>query len=356
MNVRFARSIMSLMAAFAIAAVGCSKDKKSTAVAEPEAAAPPAPLYAAFPSATNVVVGFDVQAILASPLGSKLKTALSTQEKLAEANEACGFDLLSKLGAVTVGVDMESPDEVLVVARGFSAADIQACAAGMTAKGKTATYQEQGQFAEVALGDAAADSTWIYWVDSNTMLFGEPTSGTEAKGWLEAKVATPQKLADSQPFQAVVANVDTQANVWVAAFAEAKPIDIAGEVQNVRGTVDVSDGVAVDFALRYPSPEVASAAATKIDGIKQMMSGQPGVGPMLAKLSVKASGPEIAIQGAWTAAEVDTLTQMLMMGFAQKPAPAPAAAPTMAPEAGQPAAESKTDAPAAPKAAAEPKN
>lgn len=334
MNARFFTTILAVTAAFAMATAGCAKDQKSTAVTEPVASeAPPAPLYAAFPSAANVVVGIDVQGILASPLGQKIKPMLAQNTSLTKMNEACGFDVLSKVETVSIGADTEKPDDVLVALRGFTGDDFKACAAGITAAGKTATYEEDGQLAKVAFAESAAatspKTTWIYWTDPRTLMFGEPATGADGKTWIEGKAAASPKLADSASFKSLLADVDTSKHVWVAAFAEEQPIDIAGHVQNLHGTVDVTEGLVIDFAVHYGSADEAASAAKQIGMYKQMASSQPGIGPLAAKLSVTTEGSDMAINGTWTAQEVEGVVQMMMMSFGAARQSAPPAGPAV---------------------------
>ena len=146
------------------AAKGSSDDKPSAS------ATAAGDVISHFPADTEVVISFNMAGLSGSELWKKYGDVAMKDAKddLAEFKEICGFDPITTIGSLYVGINSSKEKEVVIIAKGFERETITKCAKAVAEKeGKKIEIVEEGNFTFVTND---GDKTGMIWLDGSTVL------------------------------------------------------------------------------------------------------------------------------------------------------------------------------------------
>lgn len=302
-----------LLAALAVPACTCPKDQP------PPAAAPalPAPL-ALLPAAATMVAHVDLQALRAAPLWEKNRALLEADPEARRTLDVLAgcrvpFDGLRTLD-LAVGNDGR---DVAAVLTGDGVGDPErvACLAGQL-PGRGLSVDRSGPAPVIVL-------------DGGRGFFHDPgTVVVATTGWLadvEALRAGAGQSVPSGPLQPLVARVAPDRPIWfvgrVPGRTAATLAPALSGLQEVRGALDLRDGLGLELALGMDSADRAAATLAElrrqIDGLRA--AGLPG--PVLDRVELAQSGPEVTLAIRLGMTELSAL-QTLAAALAAPPADA----------------------------------
>jgi len=266
--------VVALLAVSAVTA--CKKDDKSdiaAAVGGPGGAGASAGKSSGddlslLPVDAELVVGINVGQIQQS---AKARDQ-HKMGKLNDVKEKCGFDPSTAIKSVAIGLKgfaAEKPDGVVVV-HGLDKAKTIACTDKMkdeiTADGSEITHDgdvtlvknKQGETVAVAF---ANDSTMVMVIGANANAAGVKTV-----------LAGGSALKTSPAFVEMYGKVKTTDSVWLLGSGGLmdKASAIGAKPKGVFGSLNVTDGLALDAALKFETPDAAAQVASKLKQQSQM--------------------------------------------------------------------------------------
>jgi hypothetical protein len=302
-----------LLAALAVPACTCPKDQP------PPAAALPAPL-ALLPAQATLVAHVDLAALRQAPLWDKNRALLDADpdaRRTLDVLAQCGvpFDGLATLD-LAVGNDGRDVAAVLVGA-GVGDPDKVACLAGQLPGRGLSVDRSEPQPAIVL------DGARGWFVDPATVVVA-------TTGWLgdvKAVSAGTGRSLSAGALQPLVARVPADRPIWFAGRvpdrAAATLAPALSGLQEVRGALDLRDGLGLELALGMDSDDRAAATLgelrRQVDGLRA--AGLPG--PVLDRVELGQAGPEVTVTIRLGMAELTAL-QTLAAALAAPPASEPA--------------------------------
>jgi hypothetical protein len=274
-----------LAVVLAVGAVSaCKKDDKSDPVAGalggsavPGTSASPASGddLALLPVDSEIVIGINVAQLQDSALwkqfvGPALDKARTQGkvDKLKEIQDKCGFDPVTSIKSVSIGVKNTSndkPDGVFVV-HGVDKAKAASCVDKMKAEA-AANGTEITKDGDVYLvkNKDKGDTTGIVFVNDTTAVMVVGDKGATAAS-VKAVAAGGGALKTSPTFVEMYSKVKTTDSVWFVVNGKLleKAAAIGTKPKAVFGSLNVSDGLALDTRIKVDSPDVAAQLAGKI--------------------------------------------------------------------------------------------
>ncbi len=309
-----------LALAASLLAAACSRPTQP----QPQAANLPAPL-ALLPPDASLVAHVDLAALRASPLWQKNQGLLAADPDVSrtlDALSACGlaFDGLRALDLAVAGNGLDVA--AVVTGDGVGEPDKLTCLAGqLPDRGLTVERGADGP--KLALPGGAAGR----FHDATTLVFATP-------GWDRAvSDARAGKSAGvgAGPLAPLLARVSADRPIWFAGRIPGRAaISLApalSGLQEVRGALDLRDGLGVELALGMDGEDRAAATLAELrrqfDGLRA--AGLPGA--VLDRVELGQSTAEVTVAVRLSMAEIAALQAL---GGALAP-PAPGAAPAPAP-------------------------
>lgn len=215
------------------------------------------------PATTELVVGFDVAAAVATPTFAKLFPLVVKEERDLEqgislVKAACKLDPVASVDGIVVAARPEPDEEgiVFVQLKGVDRAGAEACLGAMlkAAGEKSATVRQEGALTVLRVD---GDTIHFLWVgpDVVAMTF-EPDKKASLTTW-----SGQQGALAKAPVMAHLGKVDTKAIAW-GAFDLAKPIDDDDlNVKRGSGSATLKAGK-ITLAMRGTFDNAKSASAT----------------------------------------------------------------------------------------------
>ena len=305
-----------LIALAVVAAVGtaCGKDSKQAAGGGGSTTASSGDDLGYLPVASQVVAGIDVAQLQGSALWKDFVQPLimkDGQAQIAEFQQKCGFDPMTAVKHVTVGLknaDGRNPAGVIVV-HGLDKAKVMACVdkqkaelakenVEVTVEGDVVMMKQQG---EVPVGFTfIKDTTAI-------VVVGPDATATGVK----AAAAGGSALAKSAKFSSVHGKIGSGKSIWFVVDGTTPMVakglgqlNIAAEA--AFGSIQVTDKLAVDARLRLPSADEATATATRLrEGVGEMVSG------FVEKIEFGNDDRDMKVTSTVTKAQLETLSGVL---------------------------------------------
>lgn len=274
------------------------------------------------PKDSDIVVGINVAQLQKSVLWKKFVEPKLTKgdatEKINEFKTRCGFDPMTAVSSVTLGFKAAAGDEPdgVIVAHGMDKAKSVACfdkwKPDMEKEGVTVTVTN-GVY---VVKDKHDKTTAMTFTNDNTLLIIVGANANEAG--VKAAAAGTSALKSSPAFADLYSKVNSKDSVWGVANGNAPFMAQMGGMTGSKpkaifGSVNVTDGLAVDLRIRLESPDAAKTLA-------DMAKGQTGqVAPMVDKIDVTNDGPDVKANIVLSNAKLESLISQFggMLGMGQ---------------------------------------
>jgi hypothetical protein len=278
----------------------CKKDEKSeTPAGAKSGKAAQTDDLSLLPLDSELVLGLNVAQVQNSALWKqfvepKLMSG-EAQQKLAEFKANCGFDPMTQLTSVSVGVKGlggGKPDGVIVM-HGLDKAKALACLENEKVKAELA--KDGGEFSregDVSLfKDKAGNQVAVTFVNDRTAIavFGGQVTAASAK----TAAAGGSALKSSPPFLEMYSKVNAGDSLWFLLNGKA-PIFETMATMGVKpkamfGSVNVTDGLSLEMRMRLESPEEAS----RIAGMGKSQLDQAS--KMFDRVDITNDGPDVKV-------------------------------------------------------------
>ena len=274
------------------------------------------------PKDSDIVLGVDVAQLQKSLLWKKFvepQMAKSDfQQNLTEFKTRCGFDPSTSVTSVTLGLKVganNEPDGVIVV-HGFDKTKSAACfdkwKPDMEKEGVTASV-DNGVYLIKSKNEKTVAVTFV---NDTTMVMVTGANATTAGA--KAAATGTSALKSSPTFTELYSKVNAKDSVWGVANGNAPFFGQMGAMTGskpkaVFGSVNVTDGLAIDLRMRLESPDQAKTLAD----MGKAQAGQ--VAAMVDKFDVTNDGPDVKINVALSNAKLESLVQQYggMLGMGQ---------------------------------------
>ena len=333
-----------LVAALAIGLVGaCKKDEKkpegtgsgetktapatTDKVAEKPAgqtAEAPAPAAATgddlglLPVDSEVVLGLNFAQLQTSALWKKFVEPQlmkgDTQKKMAEFKDKCGFDPMAAVSTISMGlkgIGADTPEGVIVV-HGTDKGKVLACLDKMKdeAAKDGSTIEKDGDVVNIKNKHGEAFSFTYVAGDTIVGVVGKDANTAGVK----KAAAGGSALKTSAAFVEMYSKIKTNDSLWMLMNGNSKAFDKAAAMgfkpKAVFGSVNVTDGLAVDLRVRLDTPDQAVQIANMAKGQTAQFV------KMVDKLDITAEQADVKINVALSAVKLEQLIQQFagMMG------------------------------------------
>lgn len=252
---------------------------------------------ALLPADSEVVLGFNFAQLQQSALwkeySPKLKEKMSSG--LAEMKAACGFDPMETLKSFAIGMrglGDGKPDGVMVI-HGPGKAKVMGC----TDKLKAEAAKNGGEVTVdgdvVLVKDKSGANTAVTFVNDTTMVGVIGDKGT--KDGVKAAAMGGSTLKTSSAFMEMYSKIKPGQSLWLMINGNSPALAKAGAMgvkpKAVFGSLNVTDGIAVDLRVRLATPEEATQLVNMAKG--QTSSAQ--VKAMFDTLDVTTDGSDAKI-------------------------------------------------------------
>jgi hypothetical protein len=310
--------LVATVAALGIGASACKKDDKSGAggAGGPMAAMGAASDLSLLPADSEIVIGLNFSQLQQSALWKQYSPAVmaNASKELNEFKTTCGFDPFAVVKSVAIGlkgVDGSSPTGAVVV-HGLDKDKVVTCL--KSDKVKTELAKDGSSIVEdggVYLGKDQDGTTpaGFTFVSGDTMFVSFAKSGV-TKDSVLAAAKGDAGLKSSKQFLDMYGKVNTKDSLWGFVNGNASFMkEAAGmgvKAQAVFGSLNVTDGLAVDVRIRSATPDEAKGT---VDLLKSQTSNDQ-VKQMFDKLDVSQDGSDARIQIAMSQAKLQQLTQL----------------------------------------------
>jgi hypothetical protein len=334
--------VAGLLSVGLVGATSCKKEDKAPAAsgdkadpkAPPTAEKPVAPAgmpatqkiaaaaggedLALLPVDSEIVMGLNFAQLQQSSLWKQFVEPMMMkgdfQTKLTEFKTKCGFDPLSAVKTVSIGmkgVGAPKPDGVIVI-HGAEKAKVMDCFEKMKAEAKKDAEISQDGDVITIKPKQGGDPVAFSFVNDTTAVM---VMGANAnKDGIKAAAAGTSTLKTSAAFVEMYSKINTQDSLWLLMNGNSKAFDKAAAMgfkpKAVFGSVNVTDGLTVDFRMRLDSADQATQIA-------QMGKSQAaGAASMFDKLDIVNDGSDVKVSIALSNAKLQSLIKQFggMMG------------------------------------------
>lgn len=274
---------------------------------------------ALLPVDSEVVLGLNFAQLQKSALWKKfVEPAMmkgDTQAKLAEFKTKCGFDPMTSVQSVSMGLKGvggdKAPEGVLVV-HGPEKSKVMGCMDKMKdeAAKEGSVITRDGDITTVKSKNG---ETFAFTYVGDTTLLGVIGPNATPAG-VKAAAAGTSALKTSQAFVDMYSKINTADSMWILMNGNSKAFDKAAQMgfkpKAVFGSVNVTDGLTVDMRVRLDTP----AQATQITNMATSQVAQ--FKSMVDKLDIVAEGADVKVNVGLSTQKLEALiTQFAgMMG------------------------------------------
>ncbi len=301
------RSFVVAIAAVSLWAAACKKDEGGGNAATKGA-------LQLMPKDADMVLGVDFGKIRPSELLKKYEPQLMTLagSNLAKFKEICGWDPIPKLSTATIAVRGDKSDQEMTgLVVGFKKDEVLDClkkaAEKAKADGKPAELKVDGDYVELV--GAKEPISFMFVGDGILIARRKGNEGTAGRDVLTAltKQAEADSVLGSSGFMDVYGKTKTSDALWFVVNGAAAPMQQMPIKVNVAfGSIDVSDGIAIDSTGRMASADDAEKAGAKVkEGLDQVKAFG-----LLKDASSEVSGTDVHVKMEMTQAQIDQLAGM----------------------------------------------
>ncbi len=250
-------------------------------------------MMAHFPADTEIVVAFNIANLTNSKMWKSYGDAAmaNAAKELGEFKETCGFDPITTIQSVHLGINSAKGEEPVMIVKGFARKQLTDCATAMAAKeGEKIEIAEEGKFTFIT--NKESEKTAIAWVDDTTMLLVKGNAGFETAAG-KAKQSAP---------------------IWFAGnFADGSPAASAGGAMGAApkgfyGSIGFTDGIDFDLGVTFADAKAAEETLNMAKPMLGMAKGQLGpAGDIVDKLQMATKGADMTVGLKLTDADVEKL-------------------------------------------------
>jgi len=292
---------------------GDSKAKGGDKVTAEKGSSPAASgdMLAHFPADTEIVVAFNMANLTNSKMWKSYGDAAmaNAAKELGEFKETCGFDPITTIKSVHLGINSAKGEEPVMIVKGFARKQLTDCAAAMAAKeGEKIEISEEGKFTFIT--NKETEKTAIAWVDDTTMLL---VPNKDDKAFLEARMAGKDGLSNAG-FKTAAGKAKQSAPIWFAGhFADGSPAASAGGAMGAApkgfyGSIGFTDGIDFDLGVTFADAKAAEETLNMAKPMLGMAKGSLGpAGDIVDKLEMATKGADMTVGLKLTDADVEKL-------------------------------------------------
>jgi hypothetical protein len=222
------------------------------------------------PADSEVVIGVNIKQMQSSALWkSMVEPRLmkgEAQKKISEFKTKCGFDPITSISSVAVGMKNMADDgaDAVAVVRGLDKAKMLDCIdkhKDEFAKDSGGTMTRDGD--TILMTDAKGKTTAFGFINDTTAV-GVLGANASAAG-IKAVASGGSSLKSSAPFLEMYKKVKTGDSLWM--LASGKVLDKAPiKASAAYGSLNMTDGLTLDVRVRFESPDAATQAAAMVNG------------------------------------------------------------------------------------------
>ncbi len=285
-------------------------DKAGDKGSSPGAAAS-ADMMSHFPKDTEIVVAFNIGSLTGTSMWKQYgKAAMANVAKeLGEFEATCGFNPITTINTVHLGVNSAKNEEPVLIVNGFAREQLTKCAKAMAEKeGEKIELTEDGKFTMVVKDDK---KTAIGWIDDKTMIM-IPDQGD--KEYLTARIEGKDGLKGSAGFETAAGKAKQGAPIWFAGyFADGSPAAsgmgaMGAAPKGFYGSIGFSTGVDFDLGVTFADAKSAEETLNMAKPMLGMAKGQLGpAGSLVDKLELATKGEDLTVGLTLTDADIETL-------------------------------------------------
>ncbi|MEO6777806.1 MAG: hypothetical protein ABI467_33100 [Kofleriaceae bacterium] len=271
------------------------------------------------PVDSEMVIGLNIAQLQQSALWKQFSPKLMDKISgdLADFKNDCGFDPLESIKSIAMGMKNMggggSPDGAVVI-HGPDKAKVLACIEKEKDKAKAKGTEMTVDGDVVLMKDKNGEASAFTFVNDSTMLGVIGSKGT-AEGVKEAAKGG-SALKTSQTFLDMYSKINTQDSLWMLINGNSPALAKAGSMgikpKAVFGSINLTDGLTVDFRVRMGTPEEAKSLV----GMMQGQIGNPQVKQMFDTLDITGDGADAKVTVKMSAQKLQALVGMVggMMG------------------------------------------
>ncbi|MFT3696839.1 MAG: sigma-70 family RNA polymerase sigma factor [Kofleriaceae bacterium] len=261
---------------------------------------------AMLPADAEVVVGIDMARIRNSPLWAiAAAPALSHMGDMKEFQTECGFDPISSLSSVTVGLKGTGDHHDLngsIILHGFSKTKLFPCVKKLHHPhgddGPEITVDESG---DVLFIEGNANHMAMTFIDDTTALM---VFGPDATKDGIAKIAARRNEKGAQGYSEMIGEINTDDAIWFA-VNDSSPVlnqindhlaeQTAIRLHGVYASIDFADGFVLNAGARTGSPELVAKA---VDEIQKKLGEHSDLTTHFQQLDINADGGDVIVSVA----------------------------------------------------------
>lgn len=265
------------------------------------------------PGDAELVASFSMDSARKSGLWKKYEAQImeGAAEDFAEFKATCGMDPMTALSTMTVAVNSADENKSLVVVSGDVDKDtFIKCAEAMAKKeGEELTVEEDGNVVHFQSG---GDGLFASWVGGNQIVIAPDEAD---KAWFTARAAGTEGLDKNADLMAMMNKADQSTTLWFAGVpAEGTPMRQgmssmpSGAATGFYGSVNLTDGVALDVGMSYATAEAATQTVEQLKGMMEMAKQQmPPAAKYVDKAVVAAEASDVVVKLELTGEDLDEI-------------------------------------------------
>lgn len=229
-------------------------------------------------------------------------------KSLADFQAKCGFDPMTAMTSIALGmknIGRDDPDGVVVI-HGLDKTKTLACIDKVKeeAAKEGTTIAKDGDVITVKGSDASEQAAVMFVNDTTAVVSIGPNGTVDGV----KKAATGGSALKSSPtFVEMYGKINTQSSLWFLMNGSAEPFKQTAAMgikpKAVFGSINVTDGLAVDVRVRLESADQAAQMASAVKGQAAAVSG------MVDKLDIVADGPDLKVVVALSDEKLKSLVQ-----------------------------------------------
>ncbi len=287
-------------------------EKGSTDKGSSPGAAASAGMMSHFPADTEIVVAFNIANLTSSKMWKDYGDAAmaNAAKELGEFKETCGFDPITTIKSVHLGINSAKGEEPVMIINGFARKQLTDCATAMAAKeGEKIEITEEGKYTFIT--NKNAEKTAIGWVDDTTMLL---VPNKDDKAFLEERMAGKNGLKGNAGFETAAGKAKQAAPIWFAGnFADGSPAAsgmgaMGAAPKGFYGSIGFTDGIDFDLGVTFADAKSAEETLNMAKPMLGMAKGQLGpAGDIVDKLQMATKGADMTVGLKLTDADVEKL-------------------------------------------------
>jgi hypothetical protein len=249
------------------------------------------------PADSEMVIGLNFAQLKQSALWKQFGPKIMDQAsgKLTEFKAACGFDPVDAFKSMTIGFKNlndapgAKPDGVIVV-KGPEKSKVMPCMDKYKAEAAKQGTEISVDGDVVLFKDKDGSTAAMTFVNDTTMIAAVGTQGT--KDGVKAAAKGGNSLKSSQAFNEMYSKINTGDSLWIMVNGNSPLLDkaamLGGKPKAVYGSLNVTDGLAVDLHIR----EATADAAKSLVDLAKGQTDNPQVKQMVDKLDISNNGDD----------------------------------------------------------------